>query len=40
MGIAMLDWIMNILLGVLITLALLCLIQIQMGVNFYTLGWY
>ena len=38
MGIAMLDWIMNILLGVLITLALLCLIQ--MGVNFYTLGWY
>ena len=38
MGIAMLDWIMNILLGVLITLAVLCLIQ--MGVNFYTLGWY
>jgi len=38
MGIAMLDWIMNILLGLLITLALLCLIQ--MGVNFYTLGWY
>ena len=38
MGIAMLDWIMNILLGLLITLAVLCLIQ--MGVNFYTLGWY
>ena len=38
MGIAMLDWMMNILLGVLITLAVLCLIQ--MGVNFYTLGWY
>jgi len=38
MGFAMLDWIMNILLGLLITLALLCLIQ--MGVNFYTLGWY
>ncbi len=38
MGIAMLDWMMNILLGVLITLAVLCLIQ--MGVNLYTLGWY
>ena len=38
MGIAMLDWMMNILLGVLIALAVLCLIQ--MGVNFYTLGWY
>ena len=31
-------WIMNILLGILITLALLCLIQL--GVNFYTMGWY
>ena len=29
---------MNILLGILITLALLCLIQ--MGINFVRLGWY
>ena len=32
------DWVMNMLLGILITLALLCLIQL--GVNFYTMGWY
>ena len=38
MGVEMINWIMNILLGVLITLAVLCLIQ--MAVNFYTLGWY
>ena len=38
MGVEMINWIMNILLGVLITLAVLCLIQ--MAVNFHTLGWY
>ena len=32
------NWIMNILLGILITLAILCLVQ--MGVNFLQLGWY
>ena len=32
------NWIMNILSGILITLALLCLIQL--GVNCYTMGWY
>ena len=32
------NWIMNILLGILITLALLCLIQL--AVNFYTMVWY
>ena len=35
---AMRDWIMNILLGILITLVLLCLLQ--MGINFYSMGWY
>ena len=38
MGVEMSNWVMNILLGILITLALLCLIQL--GVNFYTMGWY
>ncbi len=32
------NWIMNILLGILITLAILCLIQ--MGINFWQMGWY
>ena len=32
------NWIMNILIAVLITLALLCLIQ--MGINFWNMGWY
>ena len=32
------NWIMNILLGILITLAILCLIQ--MGMNFWQMGWY
>ena len=32
------NWIMNILLAILITLAVLCVIQ--MGVNFFRLGWY
>ena len=35
---AMIDWVMNILLGVLITLALLCLVQ--MAYNLWTMGWY
>ena len=35
---AMIDWVMNILLGILITLALLCLVQ--MGYNLWTMGWY
>ena len=34
----MINWAMNILLGILITLALLCLIQL--AVNFYSMGWY
>ena len=38
MGVEMIDWIMNILLGILITLALLCLLQ--MGINFWHMGWY
>jgi len=38
MGVKMSNWIMNILLGILITLAILCLIQ--MGINFVRLGWY
>lgn len=38
MGHDAMNWMMNILLGVLITLALLCLIQ--MGINFVRLGWY
>ncbi len=32
------DLVMNILLAILITLALLCLVQ--MGINFWQLGWY
>ena len=32
------NWVMNILLGILITLALLCLLQ--MGINFWQMGWY
>ena len=32
------NWVMNILLAILITLALLCLVQ--MGINFWQLGWY
>ena len=38
MGVEMIDWVMNILLAILITLALLCLVQ--MGVNFWNMGWY
>jgi hypothetical protein len=38
MGHDAMNWMMNILLGILITLALLCLIQ--MGINFVRLGWY
>ena len=38
MGVEMSNWIMNILLAILITLALLCLIQ--MGINFWQMGWY
>lgn len=38
MGVEMSNWIMNILLGILITLAVLCLIQ--MGINFWQMGWY
>ncbi len=38
MGVKMSNWIMNILLAILITLALLCLLQ--MGINFVRLGWY
>ena len=34
----MINWAMNTLLAILITLALLCLIQ--MGYNFWTMGWY
>jgi len=34
----MINWVMNTLLAILITLALLCLIQ--MGVNFWNMGWY
>tara|TARA_B100001769_G_scaffold99618_1_gene76969 strand:- start:718 stop:834 length:117 start_codon:yes stop_codon:yes gene_type:complete len=38
MGVEMSNWIMNILLAILISLALLCLVQ--MGVNFWNMGWY
>ena len=38
MGHIAMNWIMNILLGILITLAVLCLVQ--MSVNFFQLGWY
>ena len=38
MGVEMSNWIMNILLGILITLAVLCLIQT--GINFWQMGWY
>ena len=38
MGHDAMNWMMNLLLGILITLALLCLIQ--MGINFVRLGWY
>ena len=38
MGVEMSNWIMNILLATLIALALLFLVQ--MGVNFWTMGWY
>ena len=38
MVVEMIDWVMNILLAILITLALLCLVQ--MGVNFWNMGWY
>ena len=38
MGVEMSNWIMNILLAILITLAVLCLIQI--GINFWQMGWY
>tara|TARA_X000001382_G_scaffold111283_1_gene88142 strand:+ start:292 stop:408 length:117 start_codon:yes stop_codon:yes gene_type:complete len=38
MGVEMSNWIMNILLAILITLALLCLIQT--GINFWQMGWY
>ncbi len=38
MGHIAMNWIMNILLGILITLAVLCLVQ--MAVNFFQLGWY
>ena len=34
----MINWVMNLLLAILITLALLCLVQ--MGINFWQLGWY
>jgi len=34
----MINWVMNLLLAILITLALLCLVQ--MGLNFWNLGWY
>ena len=34
----MINWVMNILLAILITLALLCLAQ--MGINFWNMGWY
>ena len=34
----MINWAMNLLLAILITLALLCLVQ--MGINFWQLGWY
>ena len=34
----MINWVMNTLLAILITLALLCVIQ--MGYNFWTMGWY
>ena len=34
----MINWVMNLLLATLITLALLCLVQ--MGLNFWNLGWY
>ncbi len=34
----MINWAMNLLLAILITLALLCLVQ--MGLNFWRLGWY
>mgnify|MGYP003123814889 CR=1 FL=1 len=38
MGVEMSNWIMNILLAILITLAVLCLIQT--GINFWHMGWY
>tara|TARA_R110002020_G_scaffold141675_1_gene313431 strand:- start:551 stop:667 length:117 start_codon:yes stop_codon:yes gene_type:complete len=38
MGVEMSNWIMNILLAILITLALLCLVQT--GINFWQMGWY
>ena len=38
MGVEMSNWIVNILLATLISLALLCLVQ--MGVNFWNMGWY
>ena len=38
MGVEMSNWIMNILLAILISLALLCLVQ--MGVKFWNMGWY
>ena len=38
MGVEMSNWIMNILLAILITLAVLCLIQT--GINFWQMGWY
>tara|TARA_B100001778_G_scaffold250079_1_gene210270 strand:+ start:263 stop:379 length:117 start_codon:yes stop_codon:yes gene_type:complete len=38
MGVEMSNWIVNILLAILISLALLCLVQ--MGVNFWNMGWY
>jgi len=34
----MINWVMNLLLAILITLALLCLVQ--MGVNLWNMGWY
>ena len=34
----MINWVMNLLLAILITLALLCLVQ--MALNFWNLGWY
>ena len=34
----MINWAMNLLLAILITLALLCLVQ--MGINFWNMGWY
>ena len=37
-GRPVIDWLMNILLAVLITLALLCLVQL--GYNWWHLGWY